>query len=748
MPEDFTGVNFTAINTADKEALTISSGDITPTAQFVIVAAQTGTADDLDGIVTSSILSPGDADGAVIYLMADAGDTITIRHNQNAAATKNILTETGSSVTLTGNAVVRLIYNIALDTNGTWVCASPSSALHTKYTNAEAISAVEGEATLDLAGDVTIANAKGLVIGHTAQITSGANPAELQVLGTGDPDAQALLARFGANAFGPILTFMKTRQASIGANDNSGIVSDNDAIGAIRFMPDDGADFDTQAAVFQAEVDDASPAAGDIGMAFVWELMPGGGGAIRNVMRLSAAGELILSGAEATGTGLLLGTTSPVEIFRSAANTLRLDTKVSDAFMTLNGTTQAFGPAITTVQFLNLTAVTFVNAIGGEIVKFSDATAGTASAEFTDVAGTPTLLLAGDIDIAGHIAIGAAASVDTVLGKVLVIAETSTATASRGGADGQVNQLSITHTYTPTSISSSTFRGLRMEVIAGGDQDIDGVFLAGATALQFLTQHDSNGDINQIVGAQGQTIIGNNPLDSVSSKKPHLDGFASQGIGVGAALIWSSHSGSTETATLDSGAASGGVKGIDVQLILRTFQDSGTLTMINASGQKILLDLSDAHTLTNKITITNLNGLWITNASSASVTITTAKLLKLDAWDSDPTYTNGPYAISQEGVGDVNWLAAYTYVGGAAIPSLALANNSALTVDQDASAGAIPVLTLDQADVSEEMMEFITTIGTGNAIEAVAAKTLTTTHFIKVTIPGGLTRYIPVGTIA
>lgn len=71
-----------------------------------------------------------------------------------------------------------------------------------------------------------------------------------------------------------------------------------------------------------------------------------------------------------------------------------------------------------------------------------------------------------------------------------------------------------------------------------------------------------------------------------------------------------------------------------------------------------------------------------------------------------------------------------------------------LHVDQASTTGAVPVLYLDQADLSEEMIEFNTTIGTGNAIEAIAAKTLTTTHFIKVTIPGGLTRYIPVGTIA
>ncbi len=71
-----------------------------------------------------------------------------------------------------------------------------------------------------------------------------------------------------------------------------------------------------------------------------------------------------------------------------------------------------------------------------------------------------------------------------------------------------------------------------------------------------------------------------------------------------------------------------------------------------------------------------------------------------------------------------------------------------LHVDQPSATAAIPTLYLDQADVSEEMIEFATTIGTGNAIEAVGAKTLTVTHFIKVTLPGALTRYLEVGTIA
>ena len=71
-----------------------------------------------------------------------------------------------------------------------------------------------------------------------------------------------------------------------------------------------------------------------------------------------------------------------------------------------------------------------------------------------------------------------------------------------------------------------------------------------------------------------------------------------------------------------------------------------------------------------------------------------------------------------------------------------------LHIDQSSTTAAVPVLILDQADVSEEMIEFISTIGVGNALEAVGGKTLTTTHFIKVTLPGGLTRYLPVGTIS
>ncbi len=71
-----------------------------------------------------------------------------------------------------------------------------------------------------------------------------------------------------------------------------------------------------------------------------------------------------------------------------------------------------------------------------------------------------------------------------------------------------------------------------------------------------------------------------------------------------------------------------------------------------------------------------------------------------------------------------------------------------LDIDQSNLTAAMPVLVLDQADLSEEMINFVTAVGVGNPIEAVGAKSLTPTHFVRVTIPSVGARYFEVGTIA
>lgn len=67
--------------------------------------------------------------------------------------------------------------------------------------------------------------------------------------------------------------------------------------------------------------------------------------------------------------------------------------------------------------------------------------------------------------------------------------------------------------------------------------------------------------------------------------------------------------------------------------------------------------------------------------------------------------------------------------------------------DQASTSGAQPVIYLDQADVSEEFIRFDATEATGNSIEDVGAKTLTTTKFIRINI-NGVDLYLQAGTIA
>lgn len=79
-----TGFAFSAIKT-------ISSGNITPDQKHIVVAAETGTADDLDGMNALANFNE-------VYLYADTGDTITLRHNQSV--TGKIITPQGYSLTL------------------------------------------------------------------------------------------------------------------------------------------------------------------------------------------------------------------------------------------------------------------------------------------------------------------------------------------------------------------------------------------------------------------------------------------------------------------------------------------------------------------------------------------------------------------------------------------------------------------------------------------------------------------------
>ena len=90
---------------------TIAGDEITaPTGGYIIAAAQAGVTDDLDGI-------GGGAYGRIIVVRADAGDTITVKHNDaGGGAGRKILLNDNSDLALVGNDEdnVTLMYDESL----------------------------------------------------------------------------------------------------------------------------------------------------------------------------------------------------------------------------------------------------------------------------------------------------------------------------------------------------------------------------------------------------------------------------------------------------------------------------------------------------------------------------------------------------------------------------------------------------------------------------------------------------------
>lgn len=252
-------------------------------------------------------------EGQLTVTIADAANTTAITLTQNDTTNNPVVLSivnagTGASVDA-GEGNIINVGNIALDSltsDGTNITITPT-------------------------GDTLFADGTGIVIGHTAQITTS-NAGEFQVLGTGAADTTYIFGRFSADATGTGIHFVKSRNATIGSNT---IVLDNDVVGALVYYPDDGSagNYDTQAANFRAEVDDGSPAEGDIGMAFRWAQMPGGGQAIRETMRLSAAGNLEFGTAATISniTGdLTINPTDSLNVTLTAAD--------ADAFTANDGT--------------------------------------------------------------------------------------------------------------------------------------------------------------------------------------------------------------------------------------------------------------------------------------------------------------------------------------------------------------------------------------------------------------------------
>lgn len=167
--------------------LTIVSGDVTVTGFYHTIAGEGAANDDLIGII-------GGSDGEIIVIRPSSDSvTITVKHNGSAAASDNILLNDDIDYVMDQeDDALFLLYDAGLDTNGAWfelsrgnirdatasVTGLATAAQITKLDGIEAladvtdagnvnplaIAAVEGEATLDLLGNVTIEGTKSLSV--------------------------------------------------------------------------------------------------------------------------------------------------------------------------------------------------------------------------------------------------------------------------------------------------------------------------------------------------------------------------------------------------------------------------------------------------------------------------------------------------------------------------------------------------------------------------------------------------------
>ena len=134
-----------------------------------------------------------------------------------------------------------------------------------------------------------------------SQSVNGGDIPALQIKGTTSGTSSALLSRHANDANGPILFLYKSRNATPGSNT---IVQDDDQIGQITFMADDGTDGNSQVARIRADID-ASPGANDTPGRLVFMVTADSAQSATERMRIDRNGKVLIgSTADATSSNI------------------------------------------------------------------------------------------------------------------------------------------------------------------------------------------------------------------------------------------------------------------------------------------------------------------------------------------------------------------------------------------------------------------------------------------------------------
>ena len=136
---------------------------------------------------------------------------------------------------------------------------------------------------------VIIDSSGRLLIGHNA--TTGKDR-QVQLVGT-DADTSSYMAlRHSADANGSRIDLSKSRNATPGSNT---IVQDDDVLGSVDFLGDDGTDIQSVAAAIIAQVD-GTPGENDMPGRLVFRTTPDGSASTVERVRIKSSGETMIKG--------------------------------------------------------------------------------------------------------------------------------------------------------------------------------------------------------------------------------------------------------------------------------------------------------------------------------------------------------------------------------------------------------------------------------------------------------------------
>ena len=114
----------------------------------------------------------------------------------------------------------------------------------------------------------------------------------LQIKGNSASSASIGITRHTADAPGPALRFLKSRNTTV---NSFTIVNDNDVIGAMEFCADDGTDYGTEGASIRAQIN-GTPGANDMPTELIFATTADGAASVTDRMKILANGNIDLAG--------------------------------------------------------------------------------------------------------------------------------------------------------------------------------------------------------------------------------------------------------------------------------------------------------------------------------------------------------------------------------------------------------------------------------------------------------------------